>query len=155
MKPSYILIGIVIAVVVVGGVIMLQSNNNSQLSSFEEEENMTPPMMEEQSQPSPTVVYTDGGYSPKELAIKKGDIVTFRNESSQPMWTASAMHPNHTAYPGTNITNCGKPAMMGMMFDACAVTSAGSSWMFQFNEIGEWGYHNHMQASHTGNIIVE
>ncbi|MBI2123804.1 MAG: hypothetical protein HYU04_01020 [Candidatus Wildermuthbacteria bacterium] len=154
MKNSYILVGIVVTVVVLGGVFLLQSNNNVQMPPLSEEENMMPPL-EEQVQSSPMVTYTNEGYSPKELLVKKGDIVTFTNESSMPMWTASAMHPNHTAYPGTNIANCGKPGMMDMMFDACAGVPAGQVWKFQFNETGEWGYHNHMQASHWGKIIVQ
>ena len=117
MKTSYILIGIVIAVVVIGGVLMFQSNNNGQMPSLSEEENMTPPLGE-QVQSSPVVTYTDEGYSPKELTVKKGDIVTFANMSSMPMWTASAMHPTHTVYPGTDIKNCGNPGMMDMMFDS-------------------------------------
>ena len=133
---------------------MLQLNNNSQLSSLEAEENMMPPMMEDQLQSAPMVVYSDGGYTPGELRIKKGETVTFKNESSQSMWVASAMHPSHTAYPGTDIKDCGN-AMMGMMFDACVGTPIGSSWMFQFNEVGSWGYHNHMRATHWGKVIVE
>jgi plastocyanin len=154
MKTSYILAGIVIAVVVIGGVFLFQSNNNVQMPSLSEEENMMPPLGE-QVQSSPMVTYTNEGYSPKELLVKKGDIVTFKNESSVPMWTASAMHPNHTAYPGTNIANCGNAMMMDTMFDSCAEVPAGQVWKFQFNEAGEWGYHNHMQASHWGKIIVQ
>ena len=154
MKTSYILIGIVIAVVVIGGVLMFQSNNNGQMPSLSEEENMMPPLGE-QVQSSPVVTYTDSGYSPKELTVKKGDIVTFTNMSSMPMWTASAIHPTHTVYSGTDIKNCGNPGMMDMMFDSCVSTPAGSSWTFQFNEAGPWGYHNHMQASHWGKVIVQ
>jgi hypothetical protein len=58
-------------------------------------------------------------------------------------------------YPKTDIKNCGDDTMMRMMFDACAGTSAGSSWMFQFNETGSWGYHNHLRPNHWGKVIVE
>lgn len=155
MKTSYLLIGLLVVVVVIGGVIMLQSNNKSEAPSLGEEENIAPPMMEEQPQSSPTVTYTGEGYSSKELKITKGETVTFKNGSSQPMWTASAIHPSHTAYPKTDIKHCGDATMMTMMFDACAGTPMGASWMFQFNEIGEWGYHNHLRPSHWGKIIVE
>jgi plastocyanin len=153
MKTSYIVIAVVIALVVIGGVLMLQSGNTSQSPSLGQEENMTPPLGV-QPRPFLMVLYSDEGYSPKELKIKKGETVTFQNESSQPMWTASAIHPNHTVYPGTDIKNCGS-APMGMMFDSCVGTSMGSSWMFQFSEAGSWGYHNHLRPTHTGKIIVE
>lgn len=154
MKTSYIVIGIVLIVVVVGGVFILKSNNSSQVPSLGEEENMVPPI-EEQPQSSPMVVYGDEGYSPKELTIKKVEIVTFKNESSQLMWTASAVHPNHTMYPGTDIKNCGSAMMMDTMFDSCTGVSAGETWKFQFNETGSWGYHNHVRPNHWGKIIVE
>ena len=153
MKTSYIVIGIGIAVVIIGGVFLLQSSNNSQLPSLEEEENGILPMMEEPT--FLTVVYSDEGYSPKELRIKKGEIVTFKNESSQPMWTASAIHPSHTVYPGTDIKNCQNAMTVDVMFDSCDGISMGSVWKFQFNEVGEWGYHDHLRASHWGKVIVE
>lgn len=140
MKTSYILIGIVIVVVVIGGVFILQSNNN--------------PPAAEQPQSSLTVMYSDGGYSPKELTIQKGETVTFKNESSQLMWTASAIHPSHEVYPGTSIQKCSN-APAGEMFDSCVGTPAAESWTFQFNEAGEWGYHNHLRPSHWGKVIVE
>ena|SRR3989338_399166 len=152
-STTYIVIGVVI-LAVVAGVVMLQSNNNSQAPSLEEEESMMPPMTEGEPESSLMVTYTDGGYSPNELKINKGETVTFTNESSQPMWTASAIHPNHMAYPRTDIKDC-ENSMMGMMFDACDGTSLGSSWTFQFNELGSWGYHNHLRPSHWGKIIVE
>ena len=154
MKPSYIVIGIVIAVVVLGGIFLFQSDNNSQTPSLGEEKNMMPPLAE-QVQSSLMVTYTDEGYSPKELMIKKGDIVTFQNESSQPMWTASAIHPNHTVYPRTDIKNCQNGMMADTMFDSCDGIPAGSIWKFQFNEIGSWKYHNHLVPTRNGTIIVE
>lgn len=143
MKTSYTVIGIVLVVVVIGGVMIFKSNNAPQI-----------PLGEEQPQSSLTVIYSDGGYSPGELKIKKGEIVTFKNESSQPMWTASAIHPTHEVYPGTSIQKCSS-APAGKMFDSCAGTPAAESWTFQFNEAGEWGYHNHLRPSHWGRVIVE
>jgi len=98
------------------------------------------------------IVYSDSGYSPSNLTIKQGDVVIFKNESSSGMWTASAIHPTHTVYPGTDIKNCG---VQEGMFDSCQSFLGGQEWPFVFNEVGEWGYHNHVRASHFGKIIVE
>jgi plastocyanin len=87
-----------------------------------------------------TVIYTDSGYSPATLTIKAGETVTFVNQSSDPMWTASNPHPIHTDYPG---------------FDALAGTLPGQSYSFTFTKTGHWGYHNHLNASKGGAIIVE
>lgn len=106
------------------------------------------------SQGMHTVTYSDAGYSPKELHIKAGETVVFKNESSLEMWTASAMHPSHKAYPNTDIVKCSSVAP-GMMFDECKSVPKGNEWPFKFTEKGTWGYHNHMNASHFGKVIVE
>lgn len=103
---------------------------------------------------SHVVAYTDSGYSPASLTIKRGDTVVWRNNSSRGMWTASAIHPTHKIYPGTDIAKCEDQAD-GSMFDACANLSSGQSWSFIFDHGGTWRYHNHTFSAHTGTIIVE
>lgn len=152
MKTSYIVVGIVLVVVIIGGIIILKSNNAPQVPSAKEEGMGAP--LAEQPQSSPTVIYSDGGYAPGELKIKKGETVTFKNESSQPMWTASAIHPSHQVYPGSGIQKCGTPEQ-SRIFDACQGVAPGGTWVFQFNEAGSWGYHNHLRPSHWGKVIVE
>lgn len=100
------------------------------------------------------VVYTDSGYSPASVSVKAGATVTWRNQSSRPMWTASAVHPTHKAYPGSDIQLCGT-AQGASIFDACQGVNPGGEWSFTFSERGTWRYHNHLQASRTGTIIVE
>ena len=43
-----------------------------------------------------TIVRTDSGYEPNEVTIKKGDIVLWKNESSDYHWPASDLHPTLT-----------------------------------------------------------
>jgi len=85
------------------------------------------------------VVYSDRGFSPASLTIKVGDTVTFKNESSKIMWAASAPHPTHNAYPE---------------FDAKKGAAKGESYMFTFTKAGTWKYHNHLNSSDTGTIVV-
>ncbi len=100
------------------------------------------------------VVYTDSGYSPSELTIKAGDAVTFKNESSLGMWTASAMHPSHVLYSGTSLQeHC--PDTANTVFDECTSAQLGQSWSFTFTKTGTWGYHNHVKPRDFGKIIVE
>jgi len=83
-----------------------------------------------------------------------GDTVVFDNKGSKMMWTASAVHPTHKAYPDSDIAKCETPSQAGI-FDACRGYGPGELWEFKFNEQGTWKYHNHLQPSHTGTIIVE
>ncbi len=100
------------------------------------------------------ITYTDEGFSPSPLMIKTGEMVEFKNMSSREVWVASAMHPTHTGYPGSDIKKCGTPEAE-MIFDACAGIAPGGSWSFAFSETGEWPYHDHLNAKYFGKIIVE
>ncbi len=94
------------------------------------------------------VTYTDAGYSPNPFKIEVGETVTFKNNSSQSMWTASGIHPTHALYPTTG-------GCLGSTFDACKGIQPGDSWSFKFDIAGSWKYHNHLNPSNTGTIIVE
>lgn len=87
-----------------------------------------------------TVAYTDDGYNPDDITVAAGETVEFRNESSGELWTASDQHPAHTDLPD---------------FDAGSGIGTGQSYSFTFSESGTWGYHNHLQPSHTGVVRVE
>lgn len=103
---------------------------------------------------SNTVVLSDSGYSPAMLIVKKGEYVVFKNESTQSMWTASAMHPTHTAYSGTSLSeHC--PDVAGTSFDECKGDLPGESWSFKFDKVGTWKYHNHLNTSGWGTIVVQ
>lgn len=102
------------------------------------------------------VTYTDSGYKPNTITIKKGETVVWKNESSSQMWTASAIHPTHKAYPGTDISLCGAQTLIAIsMFDSCAGVVSGQSWSFKFDNVGIWGYHNHLNSSKFGKVVVE
>lgn len=106
--------------------------------------------------PGVTVTYSDSGYMLSTVTIKRGEKVFFENKSSGMMWTASAVHPTHKAYPGSGIEKCGdKTNSLSAIFDACEAYDPGESWAFVFNESGTWKYHNHLKPSHTGTIVVQ
>ena len=94
------------------------------------------------------ITYTDTGYSPSSLEIETGDIVIFKNNSSQSMWPASAMHPAHNEYPTTG-------GCLGSTFDACKGVQPGDSWSFKFDISGTWKYHDHLSPKNFGAITVQ
>ncbi len=97
---------------------------------------------------------TANGFVPKEIEISGGTKVTWVNESSNPSWPASAVHPTHEVYPGSSIKKCGTPEQ-DKIFDSCRGLKKGESWNFVFNEVGEWYYHDHLNPSWTGKIVVK
>lgn len=86
-----------------------------------------------------TVSMGDDSYEPQNLIIKKGAKVTFVNNADGLRWPASDLHPSHLIYSE---------------FDSKEPVSKGDSWTFQFDSVGDWGYHDHLAPYITGTIKV-
>lgn len=94
----------------------------------------------EKSQPSQnTITLTASGFSPATLTIKKGQTVTWINQSGQDATVNSDPHPLHTDY---------LPLNLGTFSD-------GQVLLLTFPKSGTYGYHNHLNPSERGTIIVE
>jgi plastocyanin len=97
-----------------------------------------------------TVHYTDTGFSPATLTIKKGTVVTFLNQSDREMWVATDEHPSHTGYAGTSRSeHCAAGGTTA--FDQCA---RGNVYSFTFDKAGTWDYHDHVNAQFGGTVVV-
>lgn len=88
--------------------------------------------------PVTTITYTDSGFDPSPLTVKKGTAITIANNSSGDLSFASADHPTHQINSELNIDTI----------------KAGESGTVVITKTGTWGYHNHDNADHTGQIIV-
>ena len=96
------------------------------------------------------VIYSQSGFSPAEITVKKGDTVTWSNSGGGNMWVASAQHPTHTVYSGIALSaHC--PGMTASAFDQC---QNGATYSFKFDKVGTWAYHNHTNSGHFGRVIV-
>ena len=146
----------IIAVVLVGGYFLLKGTYQLVLSvpltqpsasesSSQKQPSQQPPASQAPVVKENAVTYTNSGYLPSTLTVKKGETVTFKNQSSRAMWTASAVHPTHRGYPTTG-------GCLGSTFDACAGIQPGNSWSFKFDISGTWKYHNHLSPGDTGTI---
>jgi len=106
---------------------------------------------EETSNEVVTVTYTAGGFESDTVTIEQGEQVRWVNESGSAMWIATDLHPSHAEYEGTTRSeHC--PDEDNSSFDQC---ETGDVYTFTFDKAGEWGYHNHVNASHGGTVIVE
>lgn len=86
-----------------------------------------------------TVSFTDKGFSPTNLTVKKGQSVTFVNNSSDKMWVAANPFPSSSEYPA---------------FNEKTGVESGSSWSFTFDKTGTWFYHNHYSPAQGAKIVV-
>lgn len=141
MSKKYIGIAIIAVLIIAGGLYFMRSPR------IQKRETMTQTKEVNKQLDKNTVYYTNG-FAPNPLKIKVGETVTFKNDGAKPIWVASAVHPTHTAYPTTG-------GCIGSTFDSCANIAAGKSWSFKFDFVGSWKYHNHLNPTDTGMIIVE
>jgi plastocyanin len=86
------------------------------------------------------VKLTDNGFEPNTLTINAGETVKFENDSGDDAWIASNNHPTHLLYPG---------------FDEKKPMVSGGSYSFTFTKVGSWGYHNHLEPTTQGTIVVK
>jgi len=86
-----------------------------------------------------TITYSDSGYSPSSITVKNGDTVIIKNTSSRSMQFDSDPHPAHTINPELNVGS----------------VPPGEQMSFVVDTKGTFGYHNHLNASQKGTIIVE
>ncbi len=101
-----------------------------------------------------TVTYGPNGFSPNSVTIAKGGTVTFTAApGANQMWVASAPHPAHTGYDGTDrATHCAAGYAGPKPFDQCG---SGTSYSFTFDKTGSWTYHNHGNVADHGTVVVQ
>ena len=92
------------------------------------------------AEPTVVVGYVGGAFDPGTVTISAGNTVQWVNEVDELIWSASDLHPTHQVYQG---------------FDSRRPIALGGGWSFTFDEPGVWGYHNDVDSSITGVVIVE
>ncbi len=110
------------------------------------------PLPDQPSSNEAVIEITAAGFEPATVTIVKGGTATFVNLDAAQHWPASVVHPTHTVYPGSDIQKCFSGEQPG--FDACRGLDEGESYSFVFDEVGTWGFHDHLQPSKKGTVVV-
>lgn len=79
------------------------------------------------------------GFYPHTINIVPGQTVIFTTTRGKDFWPASDPHPTHEYLKG---------------FDPGAPVPAGKSWSYTFLQPGTWNFHDHVNVSFRGTIIV-
>lgn len=163
MNNKYLFTAIAIVVVLIIGLFIynsskkseqVASNTSSSQSANTETQTKTPTPTVENKATTPEepkapdgndvavfeVNYDGKAFAPSQITIKNGDVVIFKNNSTSSFWPASGPHPAHTNYPA---------------FDPKKSYGPGQSWQFKFTQSGTWPFHDHLNPSAFGKIIVE
>lgn len=136
-RPFFIILGTV-AILVVGGLIYFQGKSTTPVNSTQvpKQETSNLQMAQEKSE---TITLTQDGFKPNSLAVKSGTRVIWLNKSGKTGTVNSEPHPAHTLYP---------VLQLGSFED-------GSSVQTVFDKTGTYTYHNHLNPSQKGTVIVE
>lgn len=86
-----------------------------------------------------SITLTSTGFSPSILNIKAEDKVTWVNKSGTNATVHSSPHPTHTDYTPLNL----------------GIFSDGGTLSLDFDKPGTYRYHNHLNASQFGSIVVQ
>lgn len=144
MKKAWV-ISILVAVLLIAGCSSKQESTTPQAPS--------PSAESKPEAKSTTVEMSDTGFSPSQVTITRGSSVTFVSKGTSNYWPASAVHPTHQVYPGSDIQKCNTPEQSNI-FDACRGLKQGESWSFTFNVAGNWKYHDHLNPGLRGGVEV-
>lgn len=86
-----------------------------------------------------TITYDGTGFTPASTTAKVGDVIRITNNSENALYFASDEHPTHLDNSELNVGDI----------------EPGSSATFTISSAGTWGYHDHYNASASGEIVVE
>jgi len=95
------------------------------------------------------VSYTDRGFEPATVTIKKGQTVRFTNNSSDDVWIAASSAGGGKLYPRVQ-DECGSST-----FDTCKGQRPQEFWEFTFDIAGTWGYADNLHKGNTGIVVVK
>ncbi len=97
------------------------------------------------------VRYTEEGFTPATITVPVGTSIMFVNESGREMWVGADEHPTHTNYDGTSKNEHCVEGEVSASFDQC---TRGDSYSFTFTKAGTFDYHDHVNASYRGTVVV-
>jgi len=91
-----------------------------------------------------TISAADSGFSPSSVTIKAGESITWVNRTSKEVEVGSAKHPTHSENPELT----GGEFVIKLAPGETKTVSAGS-------KVGTWGYHDHLNPSAFGKVVIE
>lgn len=131
---SKVIISIVAAVIIGGGALLLTANRQPTQTATQQ-----PTSSPSASQTTSIVTETNTGFTPQTVTVKTGEKVTWTNKSGAMGNVSSANHPTHLVYPKLNLGDFAEGASVSLVFDTA----------------GTYKYHNHLNPSRFGTVVVE
>lgn len=147
MSRNLILGIVVVLIVIAGGWWLVQSQSGQNNPSPTDTSEATPVMEPSSASPSgspssseQTVTITSDGFNPTTVTIKEGEMVTWMNSDSSSHTVNSDTHPSHTLFP---------------ILNTVGLVKSGEKKSLTFDKTGTYTYHDHLNSSLKGTIIVQ
>lgn len=137
MNNKHYLTAVIAGIVILGGIFFVM--NKKATAPTTEKTVVEPTTSIETTRKEIMISENADGFSPATLTVKKGTTVVFTNKSGSLVSINSANHPTHLLYPKLNLGEI----------------EAGQSKSLQFNDVGSFGFHDHLNPSRFGKVIVE
>jgi plastocyanin len=141
---SIVVAGIIILLIIAGGIFfygksgLKNTSKNAAITGNTTPKNSSAPTQQVTSGEQ-DITLTKDGFSPNTITVKVGTLVKWINNSGGVGDVDSDPHPIHTSYP---------PMNFGQF-------SNGSSVELVFDKAGTYHYHNHLNPSQKGTIVVK
>jgi len=134
-----LLFGVVVLIVVIVGAMLIggkKTNTTTEVSQ---------PTRQAQQEVKPitsdriaTVILSSSGFKPQNITIKSGTKVLWTNKSGGVATVNSAIHPTHLVYPPLNLGQFEEGKIVELVFD----------------KPGTYNYHDHLNPSRIGTVVV-
>lgn len=134
MNNKFLLI-IVLVVLLLGGFFLFSNRTNYNQNQTTQKQSTMPAKTVE----GKDVTVTKNGFEPQTVTIKVGQRVVWNNKSGETVTVNSDNHPTHLLWPFLNLGRFDDKSSVSVVFD----------------KSGKYTYHNHLNASQTGTVIVE
>ena len=119
------------------------SSNTDQTGAGDSSQQQSQGQTQQQGQVAATVTFSDSGVSPSTVTIQSGEAITWTNSGTGAVQVASDPHPTHT--DNRELTN-GQSALQ---------IAPGASSTITLTKTGNWGYHDHLNPSTRGKVVVQ
>lgn len=129
----------IVLVILIGGFVAFKGAFNGKKTTSTTQQTQTTTTNPETQEKSTTVKLSSNGFSPATIEVAPGTRVVFINESGESATVNSDDHPNHTKYPFLNLGEFGN----------------NSSVQAVFEKAGTYTYHNHLNPSQKGTVLVK
>lgn len=139
---KFLILGLGGVLLIGAGFLLLNQTSQTPTSSLvetEETQTVEPRPTDQAEVEGEMIGLTESGFTPRTLTIQAGSMVVFTNNTGRIATVDSDVHPTHRLYPILNKGNFGP----------------GEKHEVTFEETGTFTYHNHLNSSQTGTVIIE